>query len=138
MPLPGFASLNPGYDTRHARARRGYPRLLDMRPTKDVDGRNKSGHDDVDASFLSRLLGEGQGGGLRHQGLRKRRYLLPPASLRSRPHPAHLRCATLPLQGRVKRALLRGWPLLQLVNPLLRLSLARRALLRVELGDEIV
>ena len=49
MPLPGFAPLNPGYDYRHARARRGHPRLLGVRQTKDVDGRNKSGHDDVDA-----------------------------------------------------------------------------------------
>jgi hypothetical protein len=45
MPLPGFASLNPGYDSRHARARRGHPRLCSLRQTKDVDGRNKSGHD---------------------------------------------------------------------------------------------
>jgi hypothetical protein len=57
MPLPGFASLNPGYDSRHARARRGRPRLLGVRQPKDVDGRNKSGHDDVDAQFLPRLRG---------------------------------------------------------------------------------
>jgi hypothetical protein len=49
--------LNPGYDLRHARARRGHPRLLGVRQTKDVDGRNKSGHDDVDALFLPRLRG---------------------------------------------------------------------------------
>jgi hypothetical protein len=45
MPFPGFASLNPGYDPRHARARRGHPRLYGVHQTKDVDGRNKSGHD---------------------------------------------------------------------------------------------
>jgi hypothetical protein len=33
------------YDPRHARARRGHPRLYGVRRTKDVDGRNKSGHD---------------------------------------------------------------------------------------------
>jgi hypothetical protein len=64
MPLPGFASLNPGNDPRHARARRGHPRLLGVRPNKGVDGRNKSGHDDVDAQFLPRLRGEA-GRGLR-------------------------------------------------------------------------
>ena len=36
---------SPGYDSRHARARRGQPRLYGARQTKDVDGRNKSGQD---------------------------------------------------------------------------------------------
>jgi hypothetical protein len=47
MRAPDFTSFNPGYArlARHARARRGHPRLYGVRQTKDVDGRNKSGHD---------------------------------------------------------------------------------------------
>jgi hypothetical protein len=44
MRSPDFAALYPGY-VRHARARRGHPRLYGVHQTKDVDGRNKSGHD---------------------------------------------------------------------------------------------
>ena len=35
----------PGLSHRHARACRGHPRLYDPATSKDVDGRNKSGHD---------------------------------------------------------------------------------------------
>ena len=45
---PDFAALHPGYDRydpRHARARRGHPRLYGVRQIEDVNGRNKSGHD---------------------------------------------------------------------------------------------
>jgi hypothetical protein len=44
MHSPDFAALYPGY-ARHVRARRGHPRLYGVHQTKDVDGRNKSGHD---------------------------------------------------------------------------------------------
>jgi hypothetical protein len=35
-----------GFFTRHARACPGHPRLKHNAEAKDVDGRNKSGHDD--------------------------------------------------------------------------------------------
>src|SRR5580692_1939620 len=41
----------------HNYATFGSASLLGVRESKDVDGRNKSGHDDVDAQFLPRLRG---------------------------------------------------------------------------------
>jgi hypothetical protein len=52
-----MSGSNAAPEFRHARARRGHPRLSGRCQTKDVDGRNKSGHDDVRRNCSPRKRG---------------------------------------------------------------------------------
>src|SRR5712671_3987056 len=63
---PGAASTSVSYQrsrslTRHARLYAGHPRLKSPSPIKDVDGRNKSGHD-VDRVSITTTVGISRGG----------------------------------------------------------------------------
>jgi hypothetical protein len=43
--------VTPSIPDRHARARRGHPRLSGRPARQDVDGRDKPGHDERDLAF---------------------------------------------------------------------------------------
>ena len=117
-------------------------------PNQRRDGRNKSGHDDVDASFLPGLRGRGGvcgcnacASGDAYPSRVASAYALrarasADGSLATPPRAPAVRDPPPAREGEVRA--LRRRPFLQRINPLLRLSLAGRALLRVELGDEIV
>ena len=115
---------------------------------KDVDGRDKSGHDDVDAQFLPRLRGRVGRGPAASRLARAATLALPrvasaytlrasaDSSRATPPRAPTVRDPPPAGEGEARAPLQRR--LLQLINPLLRRRFPRRALVGVELGDEIV